>query len=210
MSTYPTPVSAIDVRVGSASVLAIEGVDGGAWLSGKPSQQQLFCAVEMRSGGCDAYDISPFDGCVAITDDGGCSYETKAANAAAAGGALCTSSCVAVHAAAGAAGILVVAVDSVLSVMGCKTCAKLPLFGWMISRSDGDRLRRVLDADSSARIMCLFPTTAAAAAAEAHHVRYTSANRPPSALAIDSSGCARQVSHNDTPNCLQLPPQSPH
>jgi hypothetical protein len=89
MSAYPTPVSAIDVKVGSASVLAIEGVDGGAWLSGTPAQQQQFCAMEMRSGGCDAFDITPFDGCVAITDDGGCSYETKAANAAAAGATLC-------------------------------------------------------------------------------------------------------------------------
>ncbi len=89
MSAYPTPVSAIDVKVGSASVLAIEGVDGGAWLSSTPAQQQQFCAMEMRSGGCDAFDITPFDGCVAITDDGGCSYETKAANAAAAGATLC-------------------------------------------------------------------------------------------------------------------------
>ena len=91
--------------------------------------------------------------------------------------------------------------------MGCKTCAKLPLFGWMIARSDGDSLRRVLDADSSARIMYISPAAAAAAAAaaaEAHHFRYTSAHRPPSVLAIDSSGCARQVSHKDTHNCPQL------
>jgi hypothetical protein len=93
--------------------------------------------MEMRSGGCDAYDVSPFDACVAIVDDGGCSYEEKATNAAA----------------AGAAGIVVVSSDEELSVMGCKTCRVLQIFGSMISRSDGVRLRRALDADSTARIV---------------------------------------------------------
>jgi hypothetical protein len=38
-----------------------------------------------------------------------------------------------------------------------QTCAKLPLFGWMIARSDGDSLRRVLDADSSAASCTYLP-----------------------------------------------------
>jgi hypothetical protein len=139
MSAYPTLVSAIEVTVGSNAVLAIEGVDGGGWLGVKPPPTLQFCVAELRSRGCDSFDVSSFDGCVAITDDGGCSYETKATNAAA----------------AGAAGILVVADDEILSVMGCKTCQRLQLFGSMISRSDGDRLRRVVDSDSSARIMCV-------------------------------------------------------
>ncbi len=137
MSAYPTPVSAIEVRLGADSVMAIEGVDGGAWLGSKAPQMLQLCVMEMRSAGCDAFDVSPFDGCVAIVDDGGCSYETKATNAAA----------------AGAVGILVVADDEAVSVMGCKTCQLLPLFGSMISRGDGDRLRRAIDADSSARIV---------------------------------------------------------
>jgi hypothetical protein len=188
MSAFPTAVSAIEVTVGANVVLAFEGVSGGGWLGGKPARALQFCVAELRSKGCDAFDVTAVDGCVAITDDGGCSYETKATNAAA----------------AGAAGILVVADDDTLSVMGCKTCQLLQLFGSMISRSDGDRLRRVVDADSSARIMCASTRVAAAAGKALHpstpgassHAqlrRFTSAQQPPSALAIDSSGCARQV-----------------
>jgi hypothetical protein len=146
----------------------------------KPPQAVQLCTSEMRSGGCDAYDVTPFDGCVAIVDAGGCSYETKAANAAA----------------AGAAGILVVAADDELAVMGCRTCQRLPIFGSMISRSDGQHLRRILDSDSTARIMsaaCHRPSLASAAARDSLLLRFATAHRPPSAVAIDSSGCARQV-----------------
>ena len=139
MSAYPVLVSAIQVGpvVDVDSTVIVEGVDGGQWLGGRAPPSLLFCTMEMRSGGCDAYDVSPFDACVAIVDDGGCSYEEKATNAAA----------------AGAAGIVVVSSDEELSVMGCKTCRMLQIFGSMISRSDGLRLRRALDDDSRARIM---------------------------------------------------------
>jgi hypothetical protein len=95
----------------------------------------------MRSRGCDAFDVTPFDGCVAIVDEGSCSFETKASNAAV----------------AGAAGILVVAATEEVSVMGCRTCQMLQIFGSMISRSDGERLRRITESDSSARIMSVAP-----------------------------------------------------
>jgi hypothetical protein len=136
MSAFPSLVSAIEVKLGAESVFAIEGVDGGSWLGAKAPQSQQLCLRELRSAGCDSFDTSPFDGCVAVADDGGCSYETKATNAAA----------------AGASGLLVVASDDVPFVMGCRTCERLQMFGSMISRSDGERLRRVLDSDSSVRI----------------------------------------------------------
>jgi hypothetical protein len=157
MSAFPSLVSVIEVTAGAAVVLAVEGADGGSWLGSKPPQGLQLCSSEMRSGGCDAYDVTPFEGCVAIVDDGGCSYETKAANAAA----------------AGASGILVVAADDDVAVMGCRTCQALHMFGSMISRSDGQRLRRAIDSDASARIMsvarlCAAFSSASRAAGQVH------------------------------------------